>query len=56
MNIESVFSDSEVESDRQPPERDEMAEPLCEEEPLEAVMKLRSGKEAGESEIQSEMV
>ena len=56
LNIESVFSDSDVASVRQWPERKEMAEPPSEEELLEAVMKLKSRKAAGETGILPEMV
>ena len=44
LNINSVFSDSEVESVRQQPVRVQMAVPPSEEELLKAMMKLKSGK------------
>ena len=56
LNIESVFSDSEVECVKQRPVREEMAEPPCEEELLEAVRRMKSGKAAGESGILPEMM
>ena len=56
LNIKSVFSDSDYESVRQRLEREEMAEPPSKEELLEAVMKLKNEKAAGESGILPEMV
>ena len=56
LSIESVFSDSEVESVRQRPVREKMAEAPSEEEQLEPVMKLKSEKAAVESVILPEMV
>ncbi len=51
-----MFSEAEVTSVRQRPVREEMAEVPSEEEVLEAVMKMKNGKAAGESGILSEMV
>ena len=46
----------EVKSVRLRPVREKTVKPPCEEELLEAVMKLKSGKAAGESGILPEMV
>ncbi len=56
LNVQSMFSEAEVTSVWQRPVREEMAEVPSEEEVLEAVMKMKNGKTAGESEILSEMV
>ena len=56
LNVQSLFTEDEVDCVRHRQVREEMAEPPNEEELLDAVMKLRNGKAAGESGILPEMV
>ena len=56
LNVQSLFTEDEVDRVRHRQVREEMAEPPNEEELLDAVMKLRNGKAAGESGILPEMV
>ena len=56
LNVQSIFDVELVDSVRQRPVKEEMAEPPREEEMLGAVLKLKNGKAARESGILSEMV
>ena len=56
LNVQSLFTEDEVDHVRHRQVREEMAEPPNEEELLDALMKLRNGKAAGESGILPEMV
>ena len=56
LNLQSEFDVAELEQVRQRRERPEMADPPTEEEVVQALGKLRSGKAAGESGILPEMV